>query len=178
MSIPRRNFLKSATMTTLSAGMALGSAHLIFGQQTRKGTSQSAKQIGQPDPDGTFQVPLQAQQDALFHFRASTFTPYVGDLFQIPNARGEMITLKLLRVSEYKMGKSARLQARQARQPQSFTLTFSATEKLPPFTSIHKVSHPALGKFDLFLTSREADDGTVIYEAVFNHIFRSANTEW
>lgn len=170
MSIARRNFLKSATMSTLSAGLALSSAHLIFGQQPSIRKSQTVKQLGQPDARGDFQIPIPAQQDELFFFRASTFSPYVGDLFQVPNARGEMIELKLIRVSEYKMSANARIQALTARQSQSFTIIFSASEKLPPFTSIHQVSHPALGKFDLFLTSREADDGTLRYEAVFNHV--------
>ena len=121
--------------------------------------------------DSEFQVPIQAQQDSLFFFRSSTFTPYVGDIFQAPNSRGEMVELKLIRVSDYKMSATGRFQARRARQPQSFTLTFSAAEELPPFTSIHKVSHPALGKFDLFLTSRKSDDGALVYEAVFNHMY-------
>jgi len=170
MSIDRRNFLKSATMTTLSAGLALGSAHLILGQQPGGGDRRSAALGTGAESDSEFRVPIQAQQDTLFYFRASTFTPYVGDLFQAPNSRGEMVELKLVRVSEYRMSATGRFQAKRARQPQSFTLTFSATEELPPLTSIHKVSHPALGKFDLFLTSRKSDDGALIYEAVFNHM--------
>jgi hypothetical protein len=47
---------------------------------------------------------------------------------------------------------------------------FRASRPLPPFTSIHKISHPALGKFDLFLTPHPADDGGILYEAVFSHI--------
>jgi len=46
---------------------------------------------------------------------------------------------------------------------------FKAARPLPPFTSIHQISHPSLGKFDLFLTPREKD-GAFYYEAVFNHI--------
>lgn len=162
MSIARRNFLKSATLTTLSAGLALGSAHLLFGQQREKG--------GRISADHDFPIPLQAEADALFSFRASTFRPYVGDIFQIPNSRGEMIELKLTSVSEYLMKPSTRISTKQVRQPRSFALTFSASESLPPFTSIQHVSHPALGEFDLFLTSHATDDGSFRYEAVFNHI--------
>ncbi len=169
MSIPRRSFLKSATMSTLSAGFALGSAHLLFGQQGRKVEMPPARQVGKLDVRGNFQIPIEAQEDALFSFRASTFTPYVGDILQATNARGEMIELKLTRVSEYKVKGSTRLSPRKSRQPESFSLTFSATERLPPFTSIHKLSHPALGEFDLFLTRSETEDGTFMYEAVFNH---------
>jgi hypothetical protein len=162
MSIARRNFLKSATLTTLSAGLALGSAHLMFGQQTKKG--------GRLSSDRDFSIPIEAEADALFSFSASTFRPYVGDIFQIPNSRGEMIELKLTRVNDYKVKPTTRIAIRKARQPQSFSLSFTASEQLPPFTSIHKITHPALGEFDLFLTSSETEVGTFIYEAVFNHM--------
>lgn len=170
MSIPRRNFLKSATMTTLSAGLALGSAHLIFGQQARKAPAQSVGQAAELDAFGNFAIPMEAQQAAFSYFRASTFSPYVGDIFQAANSRGEMVELKLTRVSEYKMSKAGRALARQARQPESFALTFSASGELPPFTSIHKVSHPRLGEFDVFLTSHKSNKGALLYEAVFNHM--------
>ena len=169
MPIPRRTFLKSATMSTLSAGLALASGRLIFGQLGRKLERPPARQVGQLDVRGNFQIPIEAQEEALFSFRASTFRPYVGDILQAPNARGEMIELRLTRVSEYKMKASTRLSPRKARQPESFSLTFSARDQLPPFTSIHRISHPALGEFDLFLTRSETEDGTFMYEAVFNH---------
>lgn len=170
MSIARRSFLKSATMSTLSAGLALGSAHLMFGQGIKRDEILPIRRIARTDPDGNFPVPIEAQQDALFYFRPQTFTPYVGDIFQAPNSRGQMITMKLIRVSEYKMAATTRIATKKTRQPQAFSLTFTASEPLPPFTSIHKVSHPALGTFDLFLTSRVADDGTFLWEAVFNHM--------
>ena len=169
MSIPRRSFLKSATMTTLSAGLALGTAHLIFGQRVTKGDNPAPRRARR---DGeNFPIPREAEQEALSYFKATTFTPYVGDIFQVPNALGEMIELKLTGVSEYKMKAATRISTRRARQPESFSLTFSATEPLPPFTSIHQVSHPALGKFDLFLTSHETEDGVFMYEATFNHVW-------
>ena len=176
MSIGRRSFLKSATMTSLSAGLALGSAYLVFGQDAKKGRTQPAqparptKPVTEIDTGGGFPIPIEAQQEALFYFRPSTFTPYVGGFFQAPNARGEMITLKLIAVSEYKMQATTRLSTRKTRQTESFSLTFSSTERLPLFTSIHKVSHPALGEFDLFLTSSETVNGTFLSEAVFNHL--------
>jgi len=170
MSIARRNFLKSATMTTLSAGLVLSSAHLILGQQTKKGVTRQPTKGGGVSADGDFQVPIEAEANALFSFRASTFRPYVGDIFQIPNSRGEMMELKLTRVSEYVMKPATRIATRKVRQPRSFTLTFSASDPLPPFTSIQKVSHPALGEFDLFLTSHETEEGTFLYEAVVSHI--------
>ena len=184
MSIARRNFLKSVTMSTLSAGIALGSAHLVLGQRltdvedrfTDEGTQQPI-QTTQVSADGYFPVPLQAQLDPLFSFRASTFRPYVGDIFQAPNSRGELIELKLIRVAAYKMKGSTRISTRKAQQPQAFSLTFSATEHLPPFTSIHKMGHPALGEFDLFLTSHKTEDETFLLAAVFNHL-QVSNSEY
>lgn len=169
MSIARRSFLKSATMSTLSAGLALGSAHLIFGQQNKKAANRRLEE-GAGGTVGDFPVPIEAEQNALFAFRASTFRPYIGDIFLIPDSRGEMIELKLTRVSEYAMKPTTKIATRKARQSESFSLRFTATEQLPPFSSIHKISHPALGEFDLFLKSHETEGGTVTYEAVFNHL--------
>jgi HAMP domain-containing protein len=170
MSIARRTFLKSATMTTLSAGLAFGAAHLVFGQRRLPEETRPTRRGIQTDADGNFRVPIEAEEDSLFYFRPSTFTPYVGDIFQVPNALGEMIELKLTGVSEYKVKASTRISTRKARQPQSFSLTFIATKPLPPFTSIYQVSHPALGQFDLFLISSEPEPGSFVYEATFNHI--------
>jgi hypothetical protein len=170
MSIARRSFLKSFTMTTLSAGLALRSAQLVFGQQTKTGVTGQPTMAGGVSADGDFPIPIEAEANALFSFKASTFRPYVGDIFQIPNSRGEMMELTLTRVSEYVMKPSTRIATRKVPQPRSFTLTFSASDPLPPFTSIQTVSHPALGEFDLFLTSHTTDNGTYRYEAVFSHI--------
>jgi hypothetical protein len=170
MSIARRNFLRSAIMSTISAGLAFSSAQLVFGQQARRGEIRPARKGGPVDADSDFPIPMEAQQDALFYFRPRTFSPYVGDIFQAPDALGKMIELKLTRVSEYKMNAATRISTRKSRQTECFSLTFSAAERLPSFSSIHQISHPALGEFDLFLTSHETENGTFLYEAVFNHI--------
>lgn len=162
MSIARRSFLKTAARTTFSAGLALTSANLIFGQQP-------GKRIPGGTPSAEFPTPLGTQGDPTYQFSVDTFKPYVGDIFQVPNSRGEMITLKLVRAKEFRMS-TAPVQKRAGRVPKGFSLTFSGDEQLPPFTSIHKMSHPALGNFDLFLTSTKGKDGTFAYEAVFSQI--------
>jgi hypothetical protein len=152
-------------MSTLSAGLAISSAHLILGQQST-GQGRSTRQ---QDTGSDFQIPIEAQRDELFFFRASTFKPYVGDIFQVANARGEMITLHLVRANEFRTT-NERIQKRKSLQPTGFTLTFRSSEQLSSLTSIHKMTHPALGSFDLFLTTREAVDGSFLYEAVFSQL--------
>ena len=147
MTIPRRSFLRDAVSSTLSVGFLLTAGRASFAQQSTA-------------------VPLEAQKDPVFLFIASTFEPYVGGVFTAPNARGEMIELRLLALKKYEAVN--RLTSR-AGTSTSFSLMFKASGELPPFTSIHTVSHPALGKFDLFLSRRKTGTGELFYEAVINH---------
>jgi hypothetical protein len=155
MALSRRFFLKSGTMTAIAAGLAFSPNHLVFGQRSIQGTS-----LG-------FPIPLTAQNEPTYMFTRSTFDPYVGGIFQAPDALGNMISLTL--VSATTNRSTAKISTGRVRQTDSFSLMFKAERALPPFTSIHQISHPSLGKFDLFLTPREKD-GVYYYEAVFNHI--------
>ena len=148
MTMPRRTFLRDAFRSTLSVGLVLAAARAGLGQ----------KSAG---------VPLEAQKEPVFSFTASTFEPYVGDIFTTPNARGEVIELKLVKLQKYEpVNRLTKL----AKATKSFSLQFKASDELPPFTSIYTISHPALGKFDLFLTRRKTDEGDLFYEAVINHV--------
>ena len=158
MSIERRRFLKTATLTALSAGLALGMGRVAIGQKRKP-----------LDTRLGFQIPIRAQEDILFYFTEATFRPYVNGYFEAPNSRGEMVSLKLVSVTGYKVKGGTTLTSTRAPETKSFSLMFKASERLPPFTSIHRITHPSLGKFDLFLTPREKD-GEFFYEAVFNHI--------
>ena len=149
MNMPRRAFLRDAFRSTLSVGILLAAGRASFAQQ------------------GSAGVPAEAQKDPVFSFVASTFEPYVGDIFTAPNARGEAIELKLVKLE--KLETTNRL-TKLARTSKSFSLMFKASSELPPFTSIHTISHPRLGKFDLFLTPRKTKDGDLFYEAVINHV--------
>lgn len=147
MPLSRRSFLRDAFRSTLSVGLVIAAARMGLGQQ---------------DPS----IPIDAQKDPVFMFAASTFEPYVGDIFQAPNSRGELVSMTLVSVEKYEAENTL---TRQARTSDSFSLSFKAAGELPPFTSIHTISHPRLGKFDLFLTRRKTDQGVLYYEAVFNH---------
>jgi hypothetical protein len=112
-------------------------------------------------------VPVEAQQDPVFLFTAGTFAPYVGDIFETHNARGESIALRLDQVKKYEP--KNRLTPK-AQATESFSLIFKTSSELPPLTSIHQISHPRLGKFDLFLTRVKTENDGLFYEAVINHL--------
>ena len=147
MPLSRRSFLRDAFRSTLSVGLLVASARMGLGQQ---------------EPT----VPLDVQKDPVFMFAASTFEPYVGDIFQAPNSRGQLVEMVLVSVEKYQAENTL---TRRARASESFSLTFKAAGELPPFTSIHTISHPRLGKFDLFLTRHKNEKGELFYEAVINH---------
>jgi hypothetical protein len=155
MAISRRFFLTSGTLTALAAGVAFNPNSLVFGQ------------LRSPKIDLGFQIPITAQKQPTYMFKRTTFDPYVGGIFQAPDALGNMISLTLLSATTNKS--SAKITTGRVRETDSFSLMFRAERELPRFTTIHKISHPSLGKFELFLTPREKD-GTYYYEAVFNHI--------
>jgi uncharacterized protein DUF6916 len=152
----RRAFLRDGLCSVLSVGLILASSRVGLGQ-TKQGR---VTPITQPE------IPLDAQKDPVYLFAEETFKPYVDGIFQAPNARGEMIDLKLVKVQGFKS--SNKLTSR-TREVTSFSLTFKAAAELPPFTSIHTIKHPALGEFDLFLTKRVTDNDEIFYEAVINH---------
>lgn len=154
----RRTFLRDGLRSALSVGLLLAASRAGLGQTTQK--------QGRVAPDTQLEIPIEAQKDPVFLFSEETFKPYVNGIFQAPNARGEMIDLRLTKVQGLKT--TNKLTSR-ARESNSFTLTFRASDELPPFTSIHTIRHPSLGEFDLFLTKRGTED-EIFYEAVINHI--------
>jgi hypothetical protein len=91
----------------------------------------------------------------------------VGGYFTSVNARGEVVELQLIKLKPFRV--QNRLTDRSL-LTDSFALTFRASSELPPFTSIHKINHPALGDFELFLTPRRGENRELLYEAVFNHL--------
>lgn len=154
----RRTFLRDGLCSVVSVALLLASS--------RAGLGQTVQGQGRVSPNTQPEIPIEAQKDPVFFFRQETFTPYIDGIFQAPNARGEMIDLRLIRVTSYKA--KSKLTDR-TRETNSFALVFRASAELPPFTSIHTIRHAALGEFDLFLTKRKTDDGELFYEAVINH---------
>jgi len=112
-------------------------------------------------------IPIQSQLDPLFMFTAATFLPYVGSYFLTHNARGQAVALKLLKAVPFEARNTI---TSKALQTNSFSLLFLSDKRLPTSTSIYKLDHPALGEFNLFLTSSTGKRGELFYEAVFNHV--------
>jgi|SRR4030095_215006 hypothetical protein len=154
MPLTRRDFMRAGLMSAVSAGFVLSSARI--------GLAQTSAQ-GRP-------IPIEAQKDPVFRFQPDTFKPYVGGYFEAPNARGEMIALQLVSLNTYKPSRAAMSLTKRRIDTESFSLMFQAEAELPPFTSIHKIRHPALGEFFLFLSPRRGAEGEFFYEAVITHI--------
>jgi hypothetical protein len=162
MTLPRRKFLKSGVLSAISAGVVFGSARAVLAQKTKNASATIVT-------DAAASMPMEAQLDPVFRFTRATFDSYVGDIFQAPDARGQMVSLTLVRVESYKPQRGTRIATAPSRFTDCFSLSFRASSELPPFTSIHTVSHPALGSFDLYLTPQRSADG-ISYEAVINHV--------
>lgn len=156
MPHPRRAFLRDGLCSVISVALLIAGSRAGFGQ--------TVQGQGRVSPNTQPEIPIEAQTDPVFFFRAETFKPYVNGIFQAPNARGEMIDLRLTKVEAHKSSDKLT-----TRVTTGFTLTFKASAELPPFTSIHTIKHSALGEFDLFLTKRETELGEFFYEAVINH---------
>jgi len=97
MGISRRLFIKSGTLTAIAAGVAFNPNRLAFGQRSNQGTN-----LG-------FQIPITAQKEPTYMFTRATFDPYVGGIFQAPDARGRMISLTLLSATSNKPSANTKL---------------------------------------------------------------------
>jgi hypothetical protein len=154
MLLPRRKFLRSSLLFGASAVLVFGNA--------RHGLASALLDDNQ--------LPPEVLRDPVYSFTKETFEPYVGGYFEAPNARGEMVALKLLQVESYVPKANTKMSTRSAVLTESFSLLFSAAAPLPLLTSIHTIKHGALGKFRLFLTRGNGPNREIYYEAVFNHL--------
>jgi hypothetical protein len=157
MSVSRRKFIRSGALTVMAAGLIFKAGESVFGQKKAPKRRLSK-----------FDVPSEAQQNPILYYERATFEPYVGGTFFGRDSRGGEIELKLLRVTEFKPTPGTITKGK-SRDTESFSLTFNASSSLPPFTSIHVIEHPVLGKFDLFLQP-VGDPSQLLYQAVITHL--------
>ena len=166
----RRTFLRTGALAAISAGFALSSVRIAFGQDNK-----------QPNPALDFQIPYEAKLNPVFSYTKATFDPYVGGVFSARGNNGKQVTLTLAAVRDLsgraanetdehfkRRQQSARI-TKKARATNAFSLVFRASGTLSELSTIHQLDHAALGKFSLFLVSSEDEQGRRLYEAVISH---------
>jgi hypothetical protein len=159
MSVSRRSFLKSGAQSVLAAGVVLK-----FGQLA------AAQDLKRTNPEQDFEIPYEAKTNPVFYYTRETFEPYLNGVFVARGVGGKEVQLKLTRIHGYNPGPNTKLMKKKARETKSFSLVFEADEPLSELTSIYKLEHAALGKFELFLTRVDNKPGRILYEAVINHV--------
>lgn len=153
MLLPRRKFLASSLLFGASAFLVLNTPSQGLGR---------ALAGDDISPD--------VLRDPVYSFTRETFEPYVGGYFEVPNARGEMVAMKLLKVESYTPDSDTKISTGRPATTDAFSLLFSAAAALPTLKTVHTVSHGALGDFNLFLTRKNGPSREIYYEAVFNHL--------
>jgi hypothetical protein len=159
MRLPRRSFLKSGTLAALSAGVALTSAKLAFGQKRRL-----------VDWGQGFPIPNEAWKDRLLTYTHQSFEPYIGSIFTTSGPWRRTIELKLISVTPYAPRKVTRITTGKPPGTECSSLMFNANAPLPKVSTIITLNHAALGKLDLFLKESRGQRGEMLCEAVINHI--------
>ncbi|MFL6227318.1 MAG: DUF6916 family protein [Pyrinomonadaceae bacterium] len=160
MNITRRNFVRAGAVSAFLAGLNLSPARLVFGQ--KKGATDKGK-----GAEG-FSIPYEAKTDAVFYFAPGTFTPYLNSTFRV--SRGRDVSFDATLVEVFDNQAQALRRKVKTHQGQCFTLTFRAGERDTVSQGTYQFSHPALGRFALFIVpGKPSADGTV-YEAVINHL--------
>ena len=159
MALSRRKFLKAGALISLAAGIPLSLADLAAAQHTGNGQN----------PSKGFPISYESQQDVVFHFRKSTFTPYVDTEFLVhPGSRHE-VSIRLVQVRD--AGPSADKGATDTPGNECFSLQFLGPRSQPLKQNTYTFGHGALGTFALFLTpvGKDTDGGGRYYEAIINH---------
>ena len=149
MSVSRRRFLKSGAIGAVSAGLVLQSARTVLGgNSTELG-------LGAPNKGGRL----------VFNYSRASFEPYVGTSFKVRIGENS-VNLKLIDLVDYKASSKRQMPVTGT---ESFVLAFRAPKSLSHRSTTQKLEHPALGKFDLFMTGSK-DRGRILYTAVINRI--------
>ncbi len=159
MTLSRRWFLKGFTLTAFTFGSTLGGLNSAAGQNPKHST---------PVLDSKPQ--RKVKRELLSYYNRSAFDPCVGSTFRVNTGLNKKIDLKLVQISDYHADPNTRISLLKGRETETFSLHFSAKERLPEFTSVYRIEHDALGAFDLFLVYRYQQADVHFYEAVFNRV--------
>jgi hypothetical protein len=125
-------------------------------------------------------VPVEAQTDPLFHYRRSSFSPYLNSVFAVSNGPiyleitlSEISNTGISNTATPKSVKSKRSVTTDVVQEDRFALLFRGPVELPLRQDVYNVSHAALGDFRLLLVPvlTRMNDARY-YEAVINRVLR------
>ncbi|MGH9967465.1 MAG: DUF6916 family protein [Pyrinomonadaceae bacterium] len=156
MSVSRRRFLRSGALGALSAGLILKPGSFAFGHHSTNS-----------NPGSASETPSQAAKNQSFNYSRANFEPHVGSTFRV-DLGNRTVNLKLIGLADYQPRSSAAATSK-TRDTESFVLAFRTPRSLSYPSSIYKLEHSAMGKFDLFMT-RSEDHGSMSYMAVINRI--------
>jgi hypothetical protein len=98
--------------------------------------------------------------DPLLSFNSKIFAAQLHTSFKVVHGDGPALTLELDEVAEPKAPPEVEL----------FSLVFRGPRAPRLEQKIHRLEHPVMGTFDLFLTAIGADDQGISYEAVFHRL--------
>jgi hypothetical protein len=143
-------------MGAVSAGLIFKSGSLALG-----GNSLEPNFSANAQPSGN------AAASLLLNYSRANFDPHLGTAFRARLGKG-FVNLKLVDLVDYQ-SRSKALKSLRTGGTESFVLAFSAPKRLTHDSAIQKLEHPALGKFDLFMT-RSRNRGRIFYTAVINRI--------
>jgi hypothetical protein len=167
MSLSRRSFLRSSTVTALFASLALNPLKTAFAQKSDLSLQSTSTAAGSP----YYEIPQEAMRDRVFYFAKSTFEPHLNTDFVV-RAGVIVTTLRLIEVED--CGSTDNEAA--AGAGECFSLTFRADRTLSDLRTIHVFEHAALAEFNLFVaeTKKFKDPDGIYYVAVINHQTRPA----
>ena len=158
MTVTRRTFLRSGSLSALGAALLLRNYRSALGQKLKSANSAV-----------DFAIPYEAKLEPVFRYNIATFEPYIGGSFSA-RGQGRNVELILVGVRNRSTKATSKMATTKARPSECFSLLFSAPAPLAEFTTIHTLNHGALGKFDLFLTQSTDEQGHLFYEAIINHL--------
>jgi hypothetical protein len=149
MSVSRRRFLRSGAVSAVSAGLVLQSAGKALGGNSIQPS------LSTPNSRGRL----------VFNYSRANFEPHIGGTFKVRLGE-DSVNLKLIDLVDYKTRLGRQMPSTGT---ESFVLAFRAPKMLSYHSATQKLEHPALGKFDLFMTGSK-ERGRIFYTAVINRI--------
>src|SRR5262245_24529538 len=146
--------MKAGTIASLSAAIPLTSVIDALGQEV-------------VTQDGLYKVPPEIEAERA-DFSEEVFSRYINTDFRIMTSLFTLIHLELIKVSRWdpesglKVGKTAKLD--------TFSVIFRGPRNTKLESRTYRVSHAAMGTFELFLSPVNDHRKERFYQAVFNRL--------